>query len=54
MASLIGSVTWTPQQPAAGQSVRIDVCDPASNPYCCCTKSGSALGKISLSRAIQT
>jgi hypothetical protein len=29
MANLIGSVTWTPQQPVAGESVRID--DQASD-----------------------
>ena len=31
--TLIGSVTWTPQNPAAGDSVKIDVCDPSGKPY---------------------
>ena len=33
MGKLIGSVTWTPQKPAAGDSVKIDVCDPSGKPY---------------------
>lgn len=33
MGKVIGSVVWTPQQPAAGQSVKIDVCDPTGKPY---------------------
>jgi hypothetical protein len=33
MSNLIGSVTWTPPKPAAGDSVRIDVRDPAGTPY---------------------
>ena len=31
--TIIGSVVWTPQQPTAGQSVKIDVCGPDGKPY---------------------
>jgi hypothetical protein len=33
MGNLIGSITWSPQKPVAGESVRIDVCDSNGKPY---------------------
>src|SRR5580700_6789008 len=31
--AIIGKVIWTPPQPKAGQSVKVDVCDSSGTPY---------------------